>query len=388
MIKFSGKIPVTIYPLFWLIVIFISWINALNFIEGAIWLAVITTSVLIHEFGHALTALAFGQTAKIDLVAFGGVTHRTGGKKIKSWQEFVIVLNGPLAGFTLSFFAWLLQGYLLKTSPNSLLLYAAIITCYVNLFWTLLNLLPVQPLDGGKLLSLFLEGVFGLKGKKIALFISLLFAAGFGVVFLCLQEFLISSFFLIFAFESFRAWKQSLLIKEVDQDFILQHELAKARQKLAEGNKLEALNQFQRLRDLTQEGVIYITSTEMAANILADIGEVKQARELLCSIEKKLSLEGISLLHRLHYLNGNWKLAIIIGRHAYHQEKNKDKALINAYCHASLGEVKQAIGWLYSAINEGEQNLKEILDKKDFDVIRKNPLFQEFRKNNIKESSL
>ena len=40
-----------------------------------IWVFVIFISILVHEFGHALTACYFGQKPRIELVAFGGLTY-------------------------------------------------------------------------------------------------------------------------------------------------------------------------------------------------------------------------------------------------------------------------------------------------------------------------
>ena len=128
-----------------------------------IWTLVIVVSVLVHEFGHALTAIAFGQKAHIDLVAFGGLTHRHG-PHLKLSQEFLIVLNGPLAGFALAIACYFLAGMIGERSP---VLYAIFEIGYIaNIFWTVLNLLPIQPLDGGHLLRIVFEGMFGLRGVK------------------------------------------------------------------------------------------------------------------------------------------------------------------------------------------------------------------------------
>jgi len=91
------KIPVTISPFFWLLAAFIGFMGTGNIQGTLIWMVVIIASVLVHEFGHALTALFFGQKVRVQLVAFGGMTERQG-PKLKLWQEFLITLNGPLAG--------------------------------------------------------------------------------------------------------------------------------------------------------------------------------------------------------------------------------------------------------------------------------------------------
>ena len=83
----------------------IGWLNTQT-IQGALeWTVMIFVSVLFHEFGHALTAVSFGQIARIDLLGFGGLTQRHG-PKLNLWKEFLIVLNGPCAGLLLFIIAF------------------------------------------------------------------------------------------------------------------------------------------------------------------------------------------------------------------------------------------------------------------------------------------
>lgn len=379
MIKIPGKIPLSIHPVFWFVAIFIAWLNTGTINGTALWTGIILVSVIIHELGHALTAMAFGQNARIELVAFGGATYRQGGGRLRSWQEFVIVLNGPLAGLGLSLIAGWWYNMLSVSHPQSVLTYVTMVTSYVNLFWTIVNLVPVQPLDGGKLLTIFLEGVFGLPGKKSALFISFLFAALMGVFFLSIQAFLAGALFLLFTFESYRTWKHSMSITEQDQNFILQHELKDAEYQLASGHKDEALRKFLRLKHMAKTGMIHQTASESAAQLLAEKGEVQEAHDLLLSLGNKVSPEGIRLLHRLAYRKGDWHEAISLGNRTYHYYPDYDTALINATCHAILGQVQPAVGWLHCAIKEGLPNMNAVLMQKEFDPIRNDPLFAEFR---------
>ncbi len=102
MISIRGKIPIRIFPVFWVLAIAIGWINSYELmatfdamlISIAIWVVIIVISVLVHEYGHALTAIVFGQTARIDLMGMGGLTQREG-KKLKLWKEFYHRLERP-----------------------------------------------------------------------------------------------------------------------------------------------------------------------------------------------------------------------------------------------------------------------------------------------------
>lgn len=378
MFKIPGKIPISIYPFFWVLAFLIGWLNTASVPGTIIWAGVILVSILVHEFGHALTAVAFGQKARIELVGFGGVTHRNGGRRLKLWQEFVIVLNGPVAGFCLAGVSWWLYQRLQIAHPESPLTYAVEVAFYVNFIWTILNLLPVQPLDGGKLLSIFLESIFGLKGTKIALFISLLLAAAFGIIFFTLRQYFIGSLFMLFTFESYKAWKESLSVTEDDKNSTLQNLLKEAEAALRSGRQADALENFKQIRESSKAGIIYQVATENMAHLLADQGDLKQAYETIASLGGKVSPDGINLLHQLAYSQNQWDETVAIGDKAYKNRPSYQTALINAAAHAALGSVKPAIGWLQCAIHDGMPHPQQVLARNEFDRIRSDPLFREF----------
>lgn len=375
MIRIPGRIPISIYPIFWLLAAGIGWINTFNLLGTCVWIIVILYSVLVHEYGHALSSIFFGQTAQISLVGFGGVTQREG-TKLKLWQDFIVVFNGPLAGFLLCIAAFGIQQVLIGSNMSPLIAYMIQVTFYVNLFWTILNLLPVQPLDGGKLLSITLEGMLGLKGIKIALFISLVLSAVLGLAFFAMHAVLVGVIFLMFTFENYRSWKSSLAVTEQDQNFILQHMLKEAERDMQNGYKDEALNKLQRIREMAKFGLIYINATEHVAGLLIEKGDFKSAYDLLIPISNKISTESLRMLHQLAYRHGEWEEAIALGTRSYQSIPSYDTAIINALCLSILGKARPAIGWLQCAIREGLPNLQEVLAKREFDNIRSDPLFQ------------
>lgn len=378
MFSISGKIPIRIYPFFWILIGIIGWLNSASFIGTAIWAFVILVSVLVHEFGHALTAVAFGQEASIELIGLGGVTHRQGGK-LKFWQEFIIVINGPLAGLLLCLGAYLLLGIFDKKIPNSLFTYMLDITVYANLFWTIVNLLPVHPLDGGRLLSIILESIFGLKGIKIAFLISSILSFIISLLFFSIQGLFAGSLFLLLAFESFRAWKSSLEISTPDQNADLQKLLKQAEDNLRMGHEETAKEQLEVIRKLSREGLIYLTATEYLSSLLNREGNIKEAYEVLVPLQKRLPQDSLRLLHQLAYRNGALRHAVEVGNRLYQLYPSYHTALTNALCYSLLGEVKPALGWLQRAISDGLPNPKIVLDKTEFDSIRHTGDFQQFR---------
>ena len=375
MISIPGKIPVYISPVFWLLAGAIGWISTMTLFGTFIWMCIILISVLVHEYGHALTAVAFGQTARIELVGFGGVTHRRGAGKLPMWKDFLIVLNGPIAGLALSAFCLWLNKRFFSSNPESLAAHITFIAYAVNLFWTFVNLLPIMPLDGGKLLSIVLEALFGLKGTKIALFISVILSSIIGIYFFAIREFLPGSLFFLFTYESFKAWKESLALTENDQSYIIQHLMKEGEKDLRSGSKEDALKKFLRVRDATGSGVLYQSATENAALILAQQGEESQSWELLKSL-KNPGPDAIALLQSIAFHQGKYDEAIKYGEQAYRNRQTYDIALTNAMAHAQLKHVSQTIGWLTSAAHTSKRPLGDVLERKEFDPIRNDPSFR------------
>lgn len=377
MIRIPGPIPITIHPMFWLLAGALGWMNGNNLATTLIWMGIILVSVTVHELGHALTAVAFGQKASIDLVAFGGLTQRKGGK-LRPWQHFVVVMNGPLAGFLLCLLAYYAKNWF--SGSHYILLYVLSITAAINLFWTVLNLLPIQPLDGGKLVEIILEKLFGMRGLKISYFVSIVLAAIMALVFFSYQSFLAGCIFMLLGYESYRMWQSSLQVSENDRSLVVQHLLKDAEKDILGGKQEEALRKIDRVLELTGSGLVYTRAIENKAYLLANTGKAQEAYDLLNNHRKKLTPKGTHLLLMLAFKEGLWKDALQLGTEVYKENPSYDVAAINACCSSLLGQVRPAIGWIQCAIREGIPNVREFLQRKEFDSIRLDPLFQEIAK--------
>lgn len=376
MLTIPGKIPITVHPFFWLLIFLLGWINSEAFNLMLIWAGVIFVSVLVHEFGHALTAVFYGQQARIDLVALGGLTSRTG-RTLTLWQDFLIVLNGPMAGFVLFFIFNYLYAH---TSPdaNPYLRYSFAVGRLVNLWWTVLNLIPIQPMDGGRLLSIILESLFGLKGIKTALFISMILAAALSGFFFLTGNILMGAILIMFLFESYRNWKSTLWISESDKDKSLQELYAEAEKEIALGDSTTGEDKLKTILTKTNRGVIYTGSTQLLANLYAKQGKQQEAIRLLEPIISKMLPDQLTFLQGLYYKTGNYKKAADIGTKAFQLAPHGDIAVANALAFAKLGELTPALGWLQAAVRERKRGMKAILAKSEFDPFRQDSRFAEF----------
>jgi Zn-dependent protease len=143
-------IPVDVQPLF-VLVVFASTFPFGDPAGDAAWIVVVAGSILWHELGHALTMRAFGFPPRIELTALGGLAHWPGGASPSAREALLVSAAGPGAGLLLGAAAWALERHAGPLPyPADVAFRAAI---WVNVWWSLFNLLPLLPLDGARVLD-------------------------------------------------------------------------------------------------------------------------------------------------------------------------------------------------------------------------------------------
>lgn len=123
--------------------------------------AVVFVSILVHELGHAIVARRFGlRVGGIYIHGFGGHVTTRGERTAR--QQLLVSLAGPGAGLLLGVPLLAVASSVDVGPVASVVLDQAI---FVNIVWSLFNLLPMIPLDGGtvlvSLLTMFLGPVRG-----------------------------------------------------------------------------------------------------------------------------------------------------------------------------------------------------------------------------------
>jgi len=369
-------LPFHVSPYFFLVAGLIGWLSSGgNIALMMIWIAVVFVSVLFHEFGHAASALFFGQSVEIHLTGYGGVTYRSG-PKLSRWREFIIVVAGPVFGALLALSAFLIMPYI-DEKAHPILFYTVQITAVANAFWTVINLLPTQPLDGGKLLTIPLEAIFGFKGVQGSFLFSLFFSLIISFFFFSLSQILAGAVFLILAFENFTSFRSSLSMTEEDQNQELWEELRTAQEKVNHGDVDNAYKLFETVANKSGKGVIHVAAVEALASILRFKGKFDESYRMFQSVKESLSLEYLKILQEVAFKTGHFQEALDAGGKVYRDMPDFQVALFNAKSHAQLGMVRQACGWIKSAVKEGAPRMKEVLNESVFDGIRNTPEFRD-----------
>ena len=141
-------VPVSVSPWYLMLLAYLGFRG--SFAQGMLYALVITVSLLAHEMGHALVARAYKLQPHVLLHGFGGLT---GHDRPKSHgAEALIVAAGPLAGLSIAALSYVALAYAPVSSPVAEWFLEQMVR--LNVFWSLFNLLPMWPMDGGQLMRL------------------------------------------------------------------------------------------------------------------------------------------------------------------------------------------------------------------------------------------
>ncbi len=188
-------IPVRIQPVFFVVIVFLGLFSPAP-IYIVTWVLIATFSILLHEFGHAIAFRSYGLKPSVTLHAMGGLTSARASSQAPPFtpgRSIVTSLAGPFSALFLlglpalwycqqhGFDPWLElrpnRGQMLLSAPEIIL--AQVV--YINVGWSLLNLLPVLPLDGGNVTASVAELIVPSRGRRIAAVLSIVFAVVVGV---------------------------------------------------------------------------------------------------------------------------------------------------------------------------------------------------------------
>lgn len=229
--------PVRVHPFFWLVGLIMGLYGRGDGIVIITWVLATFVSILIHELGHALMIRRFGGEAHIVLYAMGGLAiegqPRSSDGFGNPWEshtpsytqrartpreQILISAAGPGIQFLLAAaivgivyatggrFDVVFNGLLPLPNAelsgglgqNANLENLVEVMLYINIFWALLNLLPVLPLDGGQIALQVLTQQDPWGGMQRALWLSVITGGVMAVI----GALVMKEMFLMFLFGS------------------------------------------------------------------------------------------------------------------------------------------------------------------------------------------
>lgn len=192
-------IPVRVHPLFWVMTLLFGASSG-NITLLLIWVGVVFVSILVHELGHAFAMRWFGLPSHIVLHISGGLTvpesvswgRSVANVSLHANQEILVSLSGPGAGFLLALLVMVgvvasggsigvIALFGIFPFPTAVMPIAGNIInsivatlLWVNIFWGLINLMPVFPLDGGNVTRRLMVKANPWDGLRKSLWISVI----------------------------------------------------------------------------------------------------------------------------------------------------------------------------------------------------------------------
>ncbi|HMB99334.1 MAG TPA: site-2 protease family protein [Balneolaceae bacterium] len=236
--KFAG-IKVRIHWSFWLIIVWIIFLDISrgNDITGMMWNILFIFSlffcVVLHEFGHALTARKFNiGTRQITLLPIGGVASLEEMPE-NPWEEFLVAIAGPLVnvGIAIILYLFIPVESFLEQDPEALQESLSMVNSGNFLFFLLsanillvaFNLIPAFPMDGGRVLRALLSTKLDrVKATQAASLLGQMLAFFFFIIGLLYNPILI----LIAIFVWFGAQGENVMIQQMS--LLKDHEVREA----------------------------------------------------------------------------------------------------------------------------------------------------------------
>jgi Zn-dependent protease len=402
-------------------------------VEGVgIWVILVFFSVLLHELGHAVAFRAFGYASTVQLVLFGGVTTPETDRPLTWGKDVVSTLAGPAVGVTLGLLCLVL--YPRATSP--LASYTLEVGTWTNLVWAVFNLLPILPMDGGRVSRALLGRVFGRSGVVAAYGLGVLVCAGvaYGLYRLGWGSPITLVFLLLFAAQNFQglmaAWRTEpdapappqlveaeMLFRKGELDRarsvaagLLRGELAASLRSrihhllgwiaLKEGEGRHALDEFSQVQGRTIEAQALaaafsligddaqaIPLWEQAARQTGDptiLHEWAGALLRRGDVRAAAGLPGVDLAtayeraERVAFLRGAYSEAARFGEESLARRPSAARAYDVACDYARAGDVRRAIALLVRARDLGYSDRDAAASDPDLVPLAGEPAFQEW----------
>jgi Zn-dependent protease len=350
-------IPIRIEWSFWLIAVFLGYGERTGWLLAA-WVAIVLVSILVHELGHAVALRVYHQQPRVVLHAFGGLTYGSSSYRSRA-QSIVVSAAGPFtAFFLLGVPAYFLQDSIDLRTQYDLYVIAHDVA-WVNITWSIVNLLPILPLDGGNIAA----SIFG---RPTARMISIVVAFAAATYFFQQQNQFAGFFLMMFAIMNFGSRQQEkagnapsvptpqarFASLQVPRAVVRGDSFAEGSRALAEGRTAEGLDALATAYAARPSG----PSSLEPAQQLARSGQATALASRLLGPKGAGPEAASNLQSHLHYADC-FRDSAEVGELVYADGRaNRAQTAFEIACAAArTGDNERAMRWIQRAIDDGFQ---------------------------------
>jgi stage IV sporulation protein FB len=350
-------IPIRIEWSFWLIAVFLGYGARTGWLLAA-WVGIVLVSILVHELGHAVALRVYHQHPRVVLHAFGGLTYGSSTYRSRA-QSIVVSAAGPFtAFFLLGVPAYFLQDTIdLRTQYDFYVIAHDI--AWVNIGWSIVNLLPILPLDGGNIAA----SIFG---RPAARMMSIVVAFAAATYFFQQQNQFAGFFLMMFAIMNFGSYQQEkagnapsvptpqarFASLQVPRAVVRGDLFAEGSRALAEGRTAEGLDTLVSAYTARPSGPANLEPAQQ----LARSGQATVLASRLLATNGAGPEAASNLQSHLHYA-GCFHESADVGELVYADGRaNRAQTAFEIACAAArTGDSERAMAWIGRAIDDGFQ---------------------------------
>ncbi|MCB0478923.1 MAG: site-2 protease family protein [Crocinitomicaceae bacterium] len=267
--------------LFSLALFFMAFMLVFDF--NVLFLSLIVLVLIIHEAGHFLTMKLFNyKKVRLLFVPFMGAFVSGEKEDVSQTQRLAVILMGPLPGIILGTFLL----YLGDLNQDKFYITSGLLFLTINV----LNLVPIDPLDGGKVVETMFFSNQGQLKMYFAL-ISSLFMIGIGYYY---------SWFILMAFGFLMAFR----VRSIQKTYNMQTEMREQEVDFVKSYKDLTNREYWKIRE------IFINHTPILKDSIPSLREEWENESMLTTqvnnllskpIEKNLSVLGYVFVVILHF---------------------------------------------------------------------------------------
>ena len=221
-------VPVRVHPMFWLVTLIRASGNP-EPLYVLLWVIAVFVSILIHEMGHVAAFRYFGMNAHVVLYGFGGLAIPSGGawnvghRQRRDWLSDVVIRSPARwlafcsprryssawpprdARRSIFFSPSLLVGFRWRPLESDAVEGLLRDIQFINIFWGLVNLLPIYPLDGGQISRAVISRFNPANGLRQSMWLSVYAAAAMAALcYLHWHDLYLALFFAYMAFQNYQ----------------------------------------------------------------------------------------------------------------------------------------------------------------------------------------